>query len=288
MKKVIKLTLASCNIRTLLDSTSTSGRPERRTALVARELARYRVGTYAFWSGRSSDGRREPGVSFAIKDHLVKKLDCIPEGLNDCLMKLKFPLARKRFPTLISAYALTMTNRDEVKENFYEELEALSWTANSPQLDHLWTSTVGPAHTPRRLQHMRRSRPPGLGRNHRTPWSREVQRNGLLLPRTCATHGLAITNTMFRLPTRKKMSWMHPRSKHWHLIDYIIIRAKDRQDVRVTKALCGADCRTYHRLIIPKTKLHIQPMRRPQGQKVAKRLNTSKLKQQSVQQELAP
>ena len=111
--------------------------------------------------------------------------------------------------------------------------------------------------------------------------------NGLLLLRTCSTHGLAITNTMFRLPTRNKTSWMHPRSKHQHLIDYIIVRAKDRQDVRVTKAMCSADCWTDHRLIISTTKLHIQPMRRPQGQKVAKRLNTNKLKLPSVQQELA-
>ncbi|KAL8609487.1 hypothetical protein ACOMHN_038009 [Nucella lapillus] len=54
---------------------------------------------------------------------------------------------------------------------------------------------------------------------------------------------------MFRLPTRNKTTWMHPRSRHWHLIDYVIIRAKDRQDVRITKAVCGVDCWTDHRLI---------------------------------------
>nr|KAG5700571.1 hypothetical protein BaRGS_015367 [Batillaria attramentaria] len=62
--------------------------------------------------------------------------------------------------------------------------------------------------------------------------------NGLLLLKTCATHDLIITNTMFRLPTRNKTSRMHPRCKHWHLIDYVITRKKDRQDVRVTKAMC--------------------------------------------------
>ena len=43
---------------------------------------------------------------------------------------------------------------------------------------------------------------------------------------------------------------MHPRSKHWHLIDYVIVRRKDRQDVRVTKTICGADCWTDHRLVV--------------------------------------
>ena len=58
--------------------------------------------------------------------------------------------------------------------------------------------------------------------------------NGLLLLKKCAEHELLIPNTVFRLPTRNKTSWMHPRSKHWHLIDYVIVRRRDRQDVRVT------------------------------------------------------
>lgn len=58
--------------------------------------------------------------------------------------------------------------------------------------------------------------------------------NGLLLLETCAAHDLLITNTVFRLPNRNKTSWMHPPSKHWHLLDYVIVRQRDRQDVRVT------------------------------------------------------
>ena len=51
---------------------------------------------------------------------------------------------------------------------------------------------------------------------------------------------------------KNRTSWMHPRSKHWHLIDCVIIKRKrDRQDVRVTSAVCGAECWTDHRLITP-------------------------------------
>ena len=64
--------------------------------------------------------------------------------------------------------------------------------------------------------------------------------NGLLLLHTCTAHVLVITNTLFRLPTRNKATWMHYRSKHWHLIDYVITRRKDASDVRVTKSMCGA------------------------------------------------
>ena len=51
-------------------------------------------------------------------------------------------------------------------------------------------------------------------------------------------HDFLITNTVFKLPNRNKTSWMHPRSKHWHLIDYVIVRRTDRQYVRVTKTMC--------------------------------------------------
>ena len=107
--------------------------------------------------------------------------------------------------------------------------------------------------------------------------------NGLLL-RKCAEHELLITNIVFRLPTRRKTTWTHPRSKHWHLFDYVIVRRKDRQDVRVTKTMCGANCWTDQRLVVNKLNLRIQPVRRPQGKKVPKKLDVSKLKQDSKRQ----
>ena len=74
------------------------------------------------------------------------------------------------------------------------------------------------------------------------------------------------------------------RYKHWHLTDYVIVQRKDRQDVRVTKTMCGADCWTDHRLVVSKLNLRIQPVRRPQGKKVPKKLDVSKLKQDSKRQ----
>ena len=91
-----ELTIGTWNVRTLLDN-PTADRPDRRTALVATELARYNVDVAAlcetrfaeegsltekgpgytfFWSGRSQDERREAGVCFAIKSDLVKYKIC--------------------------------------------------------------------------------------------------------------------------------------------------------------------------------------------------------------------
>ena len=282
-------------MRTLLDRED-NNRPHRRTALIGKELARYSIDIAAlsetrladqgelsetgsgytfFWSGRSSNERRETGVGFAVKSTLVKKLAGLPKGINDRLMTMK--LQGKKEVTIISAYAPTMTNPDEVKNQFYEELNNI--IATVPKADKLiilgdfnarvgtdsntWEGVIG--------KH-------GVG---------SCNSNGLLLLQTCAQHELLITNTVFRLPTRNRTSWMHPRSKHWHLIDYVITRRRDRQDVRVTKSMCGADCWTDHRLIVSKLNIHIRPKRRPQGAKPPKRLNISKLKCSAVKESFA-
>ena len=170
-----------------------------------------------------------------------------------------------------------MTNPDDIKDKFYEELEALiSTVSQSDKLillgdfnarvgkdHHAWEGVLG--------HH-------GIGK---------CNSNGLRLLKTYTAFGLIITNTLFRLPTRNKTSWMHPRYRHWHLIDLIIVKLKNRQDVKVTKSMCGAECWTDHRLIISKTKLQVIPTRRPQGQKALKRLDVTKLKIPKVQQEFA-
>ena len=48
--------------------------------------------------------------------------------------------------------------------------------------------------------------------------------------------------------------------------------------------MCGADCRTDHRLVVSKLNLRIQSVRRPQGKKVPKRMVVSKRKQDSKRQ----
>ncbi|KAL8580618.1 hypothetical protein ACOMHN_046821 [Nucella lapillus] len=267
----------------------TSNRPERRTALIARELARYRndiaaiseprleeegsvaelKGGYTFfWKGKGQDEERIYGVGLAIKSTLFRKLPDLPTAINERLMKLRFSMNRSRHVTVISAYAPTLTSSDEAKDTFYEELKSLV-KATTPE-DKLillgdfnarvgmdsasWKGVLGPH---------------GTGK---------MNSNGLLLLGLCAENDLTITNTLFRQADKYKATWMHPRSKQWHLIDYAICRRRDARDFRTTRAMRGAKFWTDHRLVSSILKLHIAPNHQKKPKFKRPSFNTDRLK----------
>ncbi|BHF75760.1 hypothetical protein SprV_0501885700 [Sparganum proliferum] len=102
-----------------------TNRPERRTALVARELARYEVDINAlsetvffeqgqleevgaghtFWNGLPKAQRWDACVAFVIGNDIVGRLRCFPQDINDHLMSLRLPLRGGKFATIVSVYA---------------------------------------------------------------------------------------------------------------------------------------------------------------------------------------
>ncbi|BHF75820.1 hypothetical protein SprV_0501891700 [Sparganum proliferum] len=120
--RVSPLILAAWNMRSLRRSNG----PKRRTALVARELARYKVditalsetrsseqgqledlgaGCTIFWGNRPKAERQDAGVAFAIRNDIMGRLPCLLHGINDRLMSLRLPLRRGKFATIVSVYA---------------------------------------------------------------------------------------------------------------------------------------------------------------------------------------
>ena len=112
-KRRTRLKIGTWNVRTLMDS-ARSGRPQRRTALVGRDLGRYWIeiatlsearfaevgeikggdpGYTFFWSGRKSEERREAGVDFANRSDLVGKLSEFPNCISDRLMTMGLHLS---------------------------------------------------------------------------------------------------------------------------------------------------------------------------------------------------
>ena len=88
-------------------------------------------------------------------------------------------------------------------------------------------------------------------------------------------------------PNCSKMSWMHPHSKPWHLLNCIIVKQRDEHDISITISMHGADCLNDHRLIVSKLNIKIQPPRLPQGTKTPKQLNVYRIKSAIVNQSLA-
>ncbi|CAH8572038.1 unnamed protein product [Dicrocoelium dendriticum] len=259
------LSIGCWNLRTLLDRNS-SERPERRTALVAMELARYHIDIAAlsetrlaeqgklheagagytfYWVGNAASAPREHGVGFAISDRLNGQLVGEPTGISARLMTVRLRLRRGKFATFISTYGPTMSYPDDKRDQFYTELSSV--IRSVPRSDRLfllgdfnarvrrdasaWTDVIG-AH--------------GIG---------SANANGDRLLSLCANHGLTITNTRFALSASDIATWTHPRSGHAHLLDYVIVRQRDMREVRMTRVLRGAECGPDHKLV--RTKLYI-------------------------------
>ena len=279
------------NVRTLLNRAITS-RPERGTALIARELQRYRVdvaalsetriadegslreegGDYTFfWKGKPQAEGQIHGVGFAIRTALLRSMPVLPVEINECRMKLRIPPSRIRYLTIISAYSPTLTSPDDAKEHFYE------------QFDQVTRSTP-----PRYKRVILGDFNARVGRDY-SSWEGVLSRhgvgkindNGLHLLSKCAEHSLCITNTLFRMADKYKTTWMHSRSKHWHLIDFIIVPQWDIRDVRLTQAMRGAECWTDHRLVKAVLTLHIAPPHGNRPKTVSATYNVAKLKDPS-------
>ncbi|KAK2186703.1 hypothetical protein NP493_193g01005 [Ridgeia piscesae] len=66
-----------------------------------------------FWSGKPEGERREAGVTE------------MPRPVSDIIMTMRQPLSKDNFATIISVYAPTMTNPDENKDAFYNQLASV-------------------------------------------------------------------------------------------------------------------------------------------------------------------
>ena len=76
-----------------------------------------------------------------------------------------------------------------------------------------------------------------------------MNENGLRLLELCTFHDLCIANSFFRAMPQHKVSWRHPRSKHWHQLNLILVRRAGIKNVLHTRFYHSADCDTDHSLV---------------------------------------
>jgi len=226
-----------------------------------------------FWKGREANLPRIHGVGFAIKNELVSQLTELPVGINERLMTVRIQTGNNSYATLVSAYAPTLAAEEPIKELFYSDLDRVLTSISSEDQIYLlgdFNARVGRDH-----EIWRRT----IGKNG----TGKVNSNGTLLLSKCAEHNLTITNTLFRQKEKLKTSWQHPRSKHWHLIDYIITRTRDIKFTHLTRSSpLTENCWTDHRLIYSKVKMNIKKKKvNPTAPKRFK-LNVNLLKEPST------
>ena len=152
-------------------------------------------------------------------------------------MTRRVPLAKNRYMTVLSAYAPTLTSDEDSKDHFYDTLRAAlrsisrhdkiillgDFSARVGSNHHVWKVVIG--------RH-------GLG---------NANGNGFRLLNLCSEFDFVITNTLFQQRSQRKATWQHPRSKHWHLIDYVTVLRSDVKDTTLTRAKRGAECWADHR-----------------------------------------
>ena len=89
------------------------------------QLVERGAGYTFYWQGRAADEPRQSGVGFVIKNSIAATLPQLPKGISDRLIHIRISLASKRFLSIVSVYAPTMTNEEDVKERFYQDLDKL-------------------------------------------------------------------------------------------------------------------------------------------------------------------
>lgn len=191
------------------------------------------------YSGCDENEANHYGVAIAVRTDLIKKgLISEPTCYNDRLMTIQ--VSGENIKTIvICCYAPTLNAPELTKELFYEHLGRIvgnvtkgddiiiagDMNARIGKSNFLWKNIIG--------KH-------GVGQRNG---------NGLQLLQFCSQYNLRVMNTFFQQKNIHKYTWQHPRSKQWHLLDYIIVRSHQTKKVLRCRVMRSAQCETDHRLV---------------------------------------
>ncbi|XP_047482493.1 uncharacterized protein LOC125034636 [Penaeus chinensis] len=239
----------------------------RKTAVINNELSRLDVDIVAlqetrlaeaaslrekdytfYWHGKPKDERREHGVGFAVKNSLLKMIEPPTNGSERILtMRLNTTTCPV---TLISVYAPTLMASSDTKDEFYENLCAT--LLKVPPKDQVillgdFNARVGSDYE---------AWPSCLGKLN----VGKVNENGQRLLEFCTRLNLCIANSFFQTKPQNKVAWRHPRSKHWHQLDLVLVRRSNLNSIKVVRSYHSADCDTDHLLVCCKVKLSPKKM----------------------------
>ena len=73
---------------------------------------------------------------------------------------------------------------------------------------------------------------------------------------------MVIANTLFQQHKRRLYTWTSPDGRHQSQIDYILCSQRWRSSIQSAKRRLGADCGSYHELLIAKFRLKLKKVRK--------------------------
>ena len=183
------------------------------------------------------------------------------EAVSSRIISVRLKLSKRRqrrpgrtrephnfFATIISVYAPTAKATENVKSQFFTKLQ--DTVDKVPQSDILiilgdFNARVGS------LEDTDQNWVGILGRfgiGDRNPADKD-------LLQFCARNQLTLMNTWLKKKPHHLSTWMHPATKRWHMIDYFIMRAKQRVLCTDVQVMRGATCWTDHQMIRAKVRM---------------------------------
>ena len=262
-----------------------------KTAQIVAEAKKYRVkvlgiskcrwsgfgrlrtatGETILYSGRD-DNVHQSGVALLLnKETAESLLDWNP--VSDRIITARFN-SKYTKTTCVQVYAPTNDAEPEVKDEFYEQLQAV--IERAPSHDMLvmmgdWNAKVG---RPNQGEE-------GIVGKHALEGDRTDNRERFV--NFCALNNLAITSTMFPHKDIHKYTWTSPDGLHKNQIDHIAVNAKFKRSVRDTRAYRGADVGSDHNLVTTETKLKLSRVKKTNT--TSRKYEISKLNSTDVQKE---
>ncbi|CAF2045453.1 unnamed protein product [Rotaria magnacalcarata] len=84
--------------------------------------------------------------------------------------------------------------------------------------------------------------------------------NGRRLVDFCLFNRFVITNTFFPHKSVHQTTWMHPKTKQWYMLDYILVNRRFRNSIQDVSAHRGATggIGTDHHLLMVKVRIHLK------------------------------
>ena len=172
-----------------------------------------------FWQGKPSNETREHSVGFAVRNTLLRSFVPSTVGSERNLsLQLHSSAGHMHMHQHCRPQQKSKTNSTMI----WQLLSKKSLRESHLFILGDFNARVGADHN---------SWPTCLGRFG----IGKMNENGKRLLEFCSFYGFCISNMFFNMKLQHRVSWRHPRSKHWHQLDLILMRHSSLPSITITQ-----------------------------------------------------